>query len=80
MDLLVFVANLLFVATYFTSNLLRLRLLSVIASACLAVYFATLPQPMPTVLGWNLFFVALNLLQITRLLAARRAGSAAVRD
>lgn len=78
MDLLVFAANLLFVATYFVNDLLRLRLLSVVACVCLAIYFATLPQPMTTVLGWNLFFVALNLVQIARLLIARRTRPAAL--
>jgi uncharacterized membrane protein len=73
MELLVSAANLLFVASYFVSDLLKLRLLTVTASACLASYFAALPQPLPSVVAWNIFFVALNVLQILRLLRARRA-------
>jgi hypothetical protein len=71
MESLVFVANFIYVAAYFTSDMLRLRILTVTAAACLAVYFYGQPQPMFTIVGWNLFFIALNLVQVTRVLRAR---------
>ena len=48
--------------------MLRLRVLTLVAAACLAVYFGTRPEPLWTVVGWNLFFLALNGFQIVRLL------------
>jgi hypothetical protein len=75
MDALVFAANIMYVVTYFTDNMLRLRLLTVSAASCLATYFYCQPQPMLTVVCWNLFFIVLNLLQIVRLLVMRRHGA-----
>ena len=72
MESLVFIANGLYTASYFMRDILRLRLLTVTAATCLALYFLSLPQPLWTVIGWNLFFIALNLLQIARLLRARK--------
>lgn len=71
MDILINAANLLFVLGYFTMDLLRLRLLSVVATSCLAVYFASQPEPMLNVVAWNLFFIALNLGQLAKLLRSR---------
>lgn len=68
MDMLVTFANTLYIVAYFTSNLLRLRLLTVSAAVCLATYFYNQPVPMLNVVGWNLFFIALNLFQIGRIL------------
>lgn len=73
MDILINVANLLYVAAYFTTNMLRLRVLTLVAAACLALYFATRPEPLWTVVGWNLFFLALNGFQVAcQLRDARR--------
>lgn len=72
MESLIFVANGMYVASYFMSDILRLRLLTVTAASCLATYFYTLPEPMWTVIGWNTFFICLNLFQIAREVRARR--------
>jgi len=72
METLIYVANGLYVASYFMSDILRLRLLTVTAASCLATYFYSLPQPMWTVIGWNTFFIGLNLFQIARELVSRR--------
>jgi hypothetical protein len=69
MDMLINIANILYVIAYFTTNMLRLRVLTLCAAACLAVYFATRPEPLWTVVCWNLFFLTLNIGQIARLLA-----------
>ncbi|WP_181702060.1 hypothetical protein [Chthonobacter albigriseus] len=76
MELLINAANLLYVVAYFTLDMLRLRLLTVTAATCLAVYFYNQPVPMLNVVAWNVFFIVLNLAQIARLLQARagRAG------
>ena len=77
MEILLNAANLLYVTAYFTTDMLRLRILTVTAAVCLAVYFYSQPVPMLSVVAWNGFFVMLNLLQIVRLLLARtRTGAA----
>jgi hypothetical protein len=72
MDMLVTFANMLYIVAYFTTNILRLRLLTVSAAVCLAVYFYSRPVPMLNVVGWNVFFIALNLFQIARIVKRRR--------
>ena len=73
MEILVYAANGLYLTSYFVNDLLRLRFLTVTAACCLVAYFYFRPEPMFTVIGWNLFFVALNLFQIGRLVRKRRA-------
>jgi hypothetical protein len=77
MDVLINAANGLFVLTYFTTDMLRLRLLSVVATACVLVYFYNQPEPMMTVVAWNLVFLTLNIVQLAKMLRSRspRAGS-----
>jgi hypothetical protein len=70
MDILINLANTLYVVAYFTTNMLRLRVLTLVAAACLATYFATRPEPLWTVVGWNVFFLLLNLWQLIRLMLA----------
>lgn len=72
MEALIFVANGLYVLSYFMNDILRLRALTVTAAGCLATYFYTLPEPMWTIIGWNTFFILLNLFQIGRILLSRR--------
>ena len=72
MESLIFVANGLYVASYFMNDILRLRLLTVTAAGCLAAYFYVLPEPMWTIIGWNTFFICLNLFQIGREIRLRR--------
>lgn len=71
MDALINLANFLYVIAYFTLDMLRLRLLTTAAALCLATYFYSQPVPMLNIVAWNLFFVALNLSQIARLLIVR---------
>ena len=71
MDILINAANVLYVIAYFTMDMLRLRILTTIAAVCLAIYFYSQPVPMMNVVAWNLFFIALNLGQIARLVLAR---------
>jgi hypothetical protein len=71
MDILINAANVLYVIAYFTMDMLRLRILTVTAAVCLAVYFYSQPVPMLNVVAWNVFFIVLNVVQITRLILAR---------
>ena len=67
MDLLINAANVLYVIAYFTNDMRRLRAMTLVAAACLAIYFASLPEPLWTAVGWNLFFLGLNIVQLARL-------------
>ncbi|RYE08937.1 MAG: hypothetical protein EOP22_11455 [Hyphomicrobiales bacterium] len=72
MDLLINGANLLYVATYFTTDMLRLSLMTSVAALWLALYFANQPEPLWNVVLWNLFFLGLNVIQVLRLILQRR--------
>lgn len=75
MDILINAANILYVVAYFTTNMLRLRVLTLAAASCLAIYFVSLPVPLYNVVAWNLFFIGLNLMQLVRLLRRRQAAA-----
>lgn len=77
MDILINAANILYVVAYFTTDMLRLRVLTLVAATCLAVYFVSLPEPLYNVVAWNLFFIGLNLMQLVRLLRRRQAAAQA---
>ncbi|MBB6412337.1 hypothetical protein [Mesorhizobium sangaii] len=73
MEILINMANIVYVVAYFTLDILRLRMLTTAAAICLAVYFYSQPAPLMNVVGWNVLFVLLNLIQIGRILASRYA-------
>ena len=75
METLVYVANILYLLSYFVQDMLRLRILTVFAATCLVGYFYLQPEPMMTVVCWNLFFIALNVFQLGRILVERRTGT-----
>lgn len=72
MNVLINAANICFVLGYFTTDLLRLRLLSVVGTSCVVAYFYSQPEPMMNVVAWNLVFLLLNLGQVARMLRSRR--------
>lgn len=69
LETFIFAANLLYVATYFTERLLRIRVITLCAGACLLAYHLFRPEPILSIIGWNAFFVGLNVVQILRLKA-----------
>ena len=71
MNLLINAANLLFVLSYFTKDMLQLRLISVVGTSCVLVYFSSQPEPMLSVVAWNVVFLILNLVQVAQMLRAR---------
>ena len=77
MEALVYIANVLYLASYFMSDLLRLRLrlLTVTAACVLVAYFSLQPEPMITVICWDLFYVALNMFQIFRIVRCQNQAA-----
>jgi hypothetical protein len=71
MEFMIYVANGMYVASYFMKDILRLRILSVLAASCLIAYFYCRAEPMMTVVYWNLFFVGVNTFQVARIFWTR---------
>ncbi|WP_210529532.1 hypothetical protein [Rubellimicrobium arenae] len=74
MNVLINAANIFFVLGYFTTDMLRLRLLSVVGTSCVVAYFYSQPEPMMNVVAWNLVFLVLNLAQLAQMLRSRWPG------
>jgi hypothetical protein len=79
MEALIYIANMLYLASYFMQDILRLRALTITAAMCLVGYFYLRPEPLMTVVWWNVFFVALNVFHISRVLTRRRAKRLSIR-
>ena len=54
---------------YLVRDILQLRLLTIVAACLLVTYFYNQAEPLMTVVYWNLFFVALNAVQLFRILS-----------
>lgn len=74
MDMLITLANLVYVLSYFVQDLLRLRLLTIVGAGILAGYFLLRPEPIMAVVYWNSFFILLNGAQVARILYQRHSG------
>src|SRR5262245_35647046 len=70
-DLLIHAANVLYLFAFMVRDILWLRILAVVAAACLIPYFYLRPEPLMTAIYWNLVFTALNVYWICRLLLER---------
>ena len=73
-DILINAANVLYVFSYFVKDVLRIRVLTVVAAILLVSYFLLQPEPVMTIIYWNTFFILLNILQIVRIKTERRTG------
>ena len=71
MNVLINAANIFFVLGYFTTDMLRLRPLSVVGTSCVVTYFYSQPEPMMNVVAWDCVFLLLNVVQLAQLLRAR---------
>ncbi len=78
MEALIYAANFLYLFSYLVKDILHLRLLTIVAACCLVTYFYNQAEPMMTVVGWNLFFVALNIFQLTRIFWGRLVSQAKI--
>ena len=67
MDYFINIANILYLLSYFMQDVLLLRSLTVIAAFCLILYFYFQPDPLMVPIYWNLFFIALNIYWVVRL-------------
>lgn len=72
MELILTAANVLYLVAYVVRDMLVLRVLSVIAAACLAAHFAMRPEPLVLAVSWNVVFVVLNACWAVRLSRSRR--------
>lgn len=72
MEYFINIANILYLFSYFVRDMFWLRVLTVIAASCLTVYFYFRPEPLMAAVYWNLFFIALNVYWVFRLLLERR--------
>ena len=71
MDTLIHAANVLYLVSYFTRDILWLRVFTVIAASCLAGYFYFGFISLLPAVYWNLVFIVLNLYWIVRLIFER---------
>jgi hypothetical protein len=71
METLVYTANILYLVSYLVRNILHLRLLTIVAACLLVTYFYNQAERLMTVVYWNLFFVALNAVQLFCILSER---------
>lgn len=80
MEILIYIANGMNLLGYCMRDLLRLRFMMLAAASCLAAYFYCHPEPLMTVVYWNLFYVGLNAYQIARLIRERTSSRATGRS
>jgi hypothetical protein len=73
MEAFVYTANFLYLFSYLVRDILHLRLLTIVAACCLVTYFYNQAEPMMTVVYWNVFFIGLNIFQLTRIFLERSA-------
>lgn len=75
-EALAHIANLLFGAAYLVRGILWLRILSIIACVIMALFNYYAPaEPLWVAIYWNLFFSAINTIQVWLLFRARAAVS-----
>ncbi len=72
MEALIHSANVIYLVSYVMRDILWLRVFTVIAAACLILYFYFRPEPLLTPVYWNILFITLNVYWIARLLFERR--------
>ena len=64
-------ANVLYLASYLVRDILALRVLTVVAGLALLPFYILRADPIWVAVAWNALFIAINLLQIYRLLLER---------
>jgi len=72
LDVLVSVANLVYLFSYSVRDILWLRVLTVFGALLLLPYYYLQPEALWPAIGWNLVFVAINIFWITKLVLERR--------
>ncbi|MEM1362895.1 MAG: cyclic nucleotide-binding domain-containing protein [Pseudomonadota bacterium] len=72
LDVLVNAANVVYLFSYSVRDIFWLRILTVVAASLLIPYFYLQSAPLWAPIGWNTFFIGINLYWIALLLAERR--------
>ncbi len=72
MDILIHLANLIYLFSYLVRDIFWLRSLTVVAILLLIPYFILQPEPLYAAVAWNILFAAINLYQIYRLWLERK--------
>lgn len=72
LDVLITVANLIYLCSYAVRDILWLRILTVVGATLLLPYYYFQAEPLWAAIGWNSVFIAINIFWIVRLLLDRR--------
>lgn len=72
LDVLVNIANVVYLWSYSVRDIFWLRVLTVLAGGLLLPYYYLQASPLWLPIGWNVFFIGINLFWITLLLSERR--------
>ena len=72
LDVLVSVANVIYLFSYSVRDILWLRALTVVGALLLLPYYYLQPEPLWAPIAWNLVFTAINVFWIAKLLLERR--------
>ncbi|WP_169054081.1 cyclic nucleotide-binding domain-containing protein [Nitratireductor sp. XY-223] len=72
LDVLVSVANVVYLASYSVRDILWLRILTVVGATLLMPYYYLQAAPLWAPIGWNVVFMTINLFWIVRLALDRR--------
>lgn len=72
LDVLVNTANIFYLLSYSAKDIFWLRVLSVIGACLLLPYYYLQSAPLWAPIGWNLFFTAINIYWIIRIMLERR--------
>ena len=72
MEILLHIANILYLFSYSVKDIMALRLLTVVAASCLLPYFYFRAEPMYAAIAWNMLFNVINVYRIFALYAERR--------
>ena len=72
LDVLISVANVIYLFSYSVRDILWLRILTVVGALLLLPYYYLQPVPLWAAIAWNLVFIAINVFWIAKLLSERR--------
>jgi hypothetical protein len=72
LDVLISVANVIYLFSYSVRDILWLRILTVLGASILIPYYYFQPDPLMAAIAWNIVFIVINLIWIVKLVADRR--------
>ncbi len=72
LDVLVNVANVVYLASYSVRDILWLRCLTIVGGTLLLPYYYWQVHPLWAAIGWNLVFISINIFWVVKLLIERR--------